>query len=271
MGTRKIMLLGSGLLLISGASGAVGGYEVSQHNVHKNVISVITTTGPKAQLTAQGGTLSMAGLAARLAPAVVDITTQSTTYSFFGGPTTERGAGTGMIITSSGYILTNNHVLPVGPGDITVTTSSGNTYPATIVAADTTRDLALLKINAQGLSTVSLGDSSRANIGDNVIAIGNALGQYQNTVTQGIISGTNRSVQASDASSVTGSESLSGLLQTDAAINPGNSGGPLVELGSGAVIGMNTAVAGNSQGIGFAIPINEAKTFIAPYLSSIAS
>jgi serine protease Do len=150
-----------------------------------------------------------------------------------------------------------------------VTLTDQQQYNAKVVATDPSNDLALLKINAKGLSTVKLGNSSSVVTGDSVIAIGNALGQFQNTVTNGIISATNRSITASDSSSASGSESLSGLFQTDAAINPGNSGGPLINTNNGLVIGINTATSSNGQNLGFAIPINVAKTFLAPYISSL--
>jgi serine protease Do len=204
-------------------------------------------------------------LITQVEPAVVDITSDSQTYSFFGGPIIEESAGTGMIVSSNGYILTNNHVLPLNSQDITVTTSTGKQYSASVVGTNPTQDLALIKINASGLPTVPLGDSSKVQVGDSVIAIGNALGQYANTVDQGIVSGLNRSVEASDDTILGNSESLSGMLQTDALINPGDSGGPLIDVNTGSVVGMDTAVASNSQGIGFAIPINNAKTFLAKY------
>jgi serine protease Do len=208
-------------------------------------------------------------LVAENAPAVVTITTQSTAYSFFGGPVTSEGEGTGMILTPNGYILTNNHVVPQGTSDISVTLTNQQQYKATIVASDPTNDLALLKINAKGLPTVKLGNSDDVQVGDGVIAIGNALGQFQNTVTNGIISATNRSITASDSSSAAGSESLSGLFQTDAAINLGNSGGPLIATDSGLVIGINTATSQQGQDLGFSIPINVAKSFITPYVGSL--
>lgn len=261
------------VLAVSGISGAVGGVIESslQSNAEQNKASVSTSTVSKANLaSSQSRANTLSSLVSQVDPAIVNITTTSTTYSFFGGPITEQGAGTGMILTSNGYILTNNHVLPIDAQNVTVATSSGKQYSAQIVATDSKHDLALIKINASGLSTVTLGDSNQINVGDDVLAIGNALGQFQNSVTQGIISGLNRSVVASDSSSFNG-ESLSGLIQTDAPINPGDSGGPLIDLASGTVIGLDTATASNSQGIGFAIPINQAKAFLAPYLNLVSS
>ena len=266
---RKLHLLVAGLMLLSSVCGAVGGLAVEHYHDDStgNVVSEITPKTTKANLTSQTNMLSLPALTAHVSQAVVSITTQSTVYSFFGGPLTEQGAGTGMILTSDGYILTNNHVLPVDDGAITVTTQSGQQYTAKVIATNQNEDLALIKIDASGLPTVTLGDSSQETPGDSVIAIGNALGQFQNSVVDGIISGLNRSVTASDENSIAGGESLSGLLQVDAAINPGDSGGPLVDVATGSVIGMDTAVSSNAQGIGFAIPINEAKSFIAPYVA----
>lgn len=179
-----------------------------------------------------------------------------------GGTQTQQDAGTGMILTSDGLIMTNRHVVPAGTTSVSVTLNDGTVYNNVKVVGRTpdssSLDVAFLQIpntNGRKLVPVSLGDSSKVNVGDQVVAIGNALGQFQNTVTSGIISGYGRSVQAS-ASDGSSSENLDDLFQTDAAINEGNSGGPLVNL-DGDVIGMNTAVASNSQNIGFAIPIND--------------
>jgi serine protease Do len=226
--------------------------------------ATMTSRGATAKLTASN-TTPIKALVNEVTPAVVNITTNSTTLSFFGGPVEEEGAGTGMIVSSNGYILTNNHVLPVDDqGQITVTTDTGKQYNASGIGTDSAKDLALLKINATGLPTVPLGDSSQVQVGDGVVAIGNALGQYSDTFDQGIISGLNGPVTATDESGFS-SEQLSGLLQTDALINPGDSGGPLIDATTGTVVGMDTAAVSDSQGIGFAIPINEAKSFITQY------
>ncbi len=184
------------------------------------------------------------------------------------------GGGSGFIISPDGLILTNKHVVANKNASYTVLLNNGKTYKATVLARDPNQDLAVLKIDATGLPTVTLGDSSGLQLGQTAIAIGNALGQFSNTVSVGVVSGLARTVTA--ASPVTGAqETLTGVIQTDAAINPGNSGGPLVDL-RGQVIGIDTAVASNAQNIGFAIPINQAKSAIrsveatgqikAPYL-----
>lgn len=192
-----------------------------------------------------------------VSPSVVSITSESTGFSFFGRSQTEQGAGTGIIVTSDGLIMTNNHVIE-GANTLSVFTSNGKEYKdAKVVARDPQNDIAFIRVKASGLQAATLGDSAQVKVGTKVLAIGNALGQYQNTVTEGIISGLGRPVTAADQSG-DNLEQLQNLFQTDAAINPGNSGGPLVNL-EGKVIGINTAVAGDAQSIGFAIPINEAK------------
>ena len=163
-----------------------------------------------------------------------------------------------MIVTKDGYVLTNKHVVD-GSNTIKVVLDSGETYDKVkLIGTDPLNDVAFLKIDGvDDLPIVKLGDSKTIHAGQQVIAIGNALGQYQNTITQGIISGTGRSLTAysSDYSS---SENLSDMIQTDAAINSGNSGGPLVNA-AGEVIGINTATTSEADGIGFAIPISSVK------------
>jgi serine protease Do len=172
-------------------------------------------------------------------------------------------AGSGFFVTSDGLILTNKHVVSeVSNAKFTVTTSDGKTYDATVVATDPINDIALVKINITGAPTLQLSNSSQIQIGQQVIAIGNSLGQYQNTVTSGIVSGIERNVVAgSDEGS---SEELDGVIQTDAAINPGNSGGPLLNI-AGQVIGVNTAIDQQGQLVGFAIPSNLIAQDIASY------
>ncbi|HUB93037.1 MAG TPA: trypsin-like peptidase domain-containing protein [Verrucomicrobiae bacterium] len=230
-----------------------------------------TTNITEQRVELKGEAAVISQIAQDVGPSVVSVnaTTESSTEnpldSLFGnssGDQTQGDAGTGIILTSSGLIMTNRHVVPDGTTSVSVTLSDGTVYNNVKVVGRTSDssslDVAFLQIpDTQGktLTPVMLGDSSKVNVGDQVVAIGNALGQYQNTVTSGIISGYGRSVQASsdDGSST---ENLEDLFQTDAAINPGNSGGPLVDL-DGQVIGMNTAVASDSQNIGFAIPIND--------------
>ena len=175
----------------------------------------------------------------------------------------EVGGGTGFVINQqSGLILTNRHVVTDTEAEYTVLTNEGQRYEATVVARDAVNDMALVQIQDKSIPAVRLGDSDSVQIGQTVIAIGNALGEYRNTVTKGVISGIGRNVVAGDNRG--SSEQLEGVFQTDAAINPGNSGGPLVNL-QGEVIGMNTAINSQGQLIGFAIPVNEAKRMIDSY------
>lgn len=212
-------------------------------------------------------------IASMVGPSVVSVNVTSTSqnvggYMGFGLPQSEQSAGTGIIITSDGLVITNRHVVPDGTTNVSLTLSDGTELKDVSVVGRTSDssslDIAFLKINnAQGkkLTPAVLGDSSKVQVGDAVVAIGNALGQFQNTVTSGIVSGYGRSVQASSQGSGQSTENLDNLFQTDAAINEGNSGGPLVNL-NGQVIGINTAIAGGAQNIGFAIPINDVKGLI---------
>jgi serine protease Do len=171
----------------------------------------------------------------------------------------EIGGGTGFIIDESGLILTNKHVVVDETADYSVILSDGTSYTAEILARDVVSDIAIMKIEAENLPVISLGDSDQLDIGQTVIAIGNSLSQYQNTVTRGVVSGIDRRIVASDG--LSGAEVIDEAIQTDAAINPGNSGGPLLNL-KGQVIGINTAISQYGTAIGFAIPVNQAKLVI---------
>mgnify|MGYP000884197133 FL=1 len=205
-------------------------------------------------------------VAQKMGPSVVSIVTeqQSTINSLFYGARTQtsKAAGTGLILDENGLILTNKHVVPEGTSAVEVVTSNGVSYKdVQIIGRDPLNDLAVLKVsNPKNFSPARLGDSEKVRTGQKVIAIGNALGQFQNTVTSGIISGMGRPIEAGDESG-SSSEQLTNLFQTDAAINSGNSGGPLLNF-NGEVIGINTAIAQDAENIGFAIPINEAKGII---------
>jgi S1-C subfamily serine protease len=192
-------------------------------------------------------------------PSVVTIVVSGVTgVSPFSVPST--GAGSGFIVSADGLILTNNHVV-TGAAKVTVTLDDTRQVAATVVATDASHDLAVVKIDATGLIPVTLGDSSTVQVGQLAIAIGSPLGTFTDSVTQGIVSGTDRSITVGDQVTRT-EESLSGLIQTDAAINPGNSGGPLLDA-SGAAVGIITATASDAEGVGFAVPINQAKELIA--------
>ncbi len=172
----------------------------------------------------------------------------------------EIGGGTGFIISPDGLILTNKHVVSDTEAEYTVLTNEGKKYDATVLGTDPFNDLAVVKIEASELPVVELGDSDKIKIGQTVIAIGNTLGEYRNTVTKGVISGINRQIVAGDTLGAQ-EEIIEEAIQTDAAINPGNSGGPLINL-VGQVIGVNTAVSREGQLVGFAIPVNQAKQII---------
>lgn len=202
---------------------------------------------------------SIEGVANKVSQSVVSIVSKSQKGTkYFSSGFGSASAGTGIIVSENGYILTNKHVVE-GSSDISVVTNDGNSYDnVEIITTDPLSDIAILKIsNAKGLKAAELGDSKTLNIGQQVIAIGNALGEYDGTVTSGIISGVGRTVNASSDDGAM-KETLTDMIQTDAAINSGNSGGPLVNA-QGQVVGVNTAVASEAQGIGFAIPISSVK------------
>jgi serine protease Do len=199
----------------------------------------------------------IADVVALVKPAVVAINTETIAYDFFSRPYTEQGAGSGWIIDSSGIIVTNNHVVE-GAETVSVTTWDGTTYTADVnlIATDPLNDIAIIKIDAQNLPTVTIGDSSQMRVGDWVIAIGNALGQGIRA-SEGIISLTDVSLQIEQG------QTLYDLIETTAAINPGNSGGPLVNL-AGEVIGITNAKIADVgiEGMGYAISIDTAAPII---------
>jgi serine protease Do len=259
-------------ILLSGFGGA---WLEVRHN-QNNFIGGGSLSGQKKVVTSQSQLISQ--IARNVGPSVasVNVNISSTSgnqggFGLFGfsQPENEQAAGTGIIISAAGLVITNRHVVPDGTTSVSVTLSDGTELKNVSVIGRTSSsdslDIAFLKINdAKGhkLVPAAIGDSSTVQVGDDVVAIGNALGQFQNTVTSGIISGYGRSVQAGSASgSGSSTENLDDLFQTDAAINEGNSGGPLVNL-NGQVIGINTATAGNAQNIGFAIPVNDIRGLI---------
>ena len=170
---------------------------------------------------------------------------------------TKIGGGSGFIVSADGYVLTSQHVVSDPEADYTVILEPTKKYPAKVISRDPISDIAILKVSAKNLPYLELGDSDKIELGEEVVAIGNALGEFHDTVSAGIVSGMSRVITA-----FSGFDSqiaqLRGLIQTDAAINPGNSGGPLVSM-EGKVIGINTAVVMGAQNIGFAIPVNYAK------------
>jgi S1-C subfamily serine protease len=228
-----------------------------------------STTGvggptPNAAVTTTGGTTTVeqqdiTAVVAASRDSVVTLTSQiGTARGPFGGNAT--GIGTGIVLTADGYTLTNRHVVE-GSESLTATMADGTEYPATVVTKSDTQDLALVKIDATGLKPANIGDSAGIQVGQTAIAIGSPLGTYTETVTKGIVSALDRTITVQDDQ--TGRPvTLKGLIQTDAAINPGNSGGPLLNA-AGQVVGVNTATASSAEGLGFAIPIDEAASLIA--------
>lgn len=255
------------LLAVFGCLALVGGSVFAGWWLAKD------TSGPQTSITSgvdgntqvTEGEASIASVVDKVSPSVVSITTSKQVDSLFGS-SERRGAGTGIIISKGGYVITNNHVIQ-GISDARIIDSAGNLFEdVEVIGRDPLNDIAFLKINSKTeFTAVEIGDSSTVRIGQQVVAIGNALGQYKNTVTSGILSGKGRPVTASDGRGSL--ESLTDLLQTDASINSGNSGGPLLNM-AGQVIGINTAVASQANGIGFAIPINATKGLIAEVLDT---
>ncbi len=238
------------ILIIS--NGVFAGWVVYKLNNRQNVSQ---TNVPDGNLRLTDEEIDTSKIVAKVSPSVVSIITTQGSYL----TRTQQGAGTGIIISPDGYILTNNHVVD-DADSVRIITSDGSQYAGvSIVGSDPLNDIAFLKIkDAKNLPAAELGNSSTVKVGQKVIAIGNSLGRYQNSVTSGIISGKGRPVSASSDDRKTKVEELTDLLQTDAAVNLGNSGGPLINL-SGQVIGINTATVSDAQSMGFAIPINAAK------------
>ena len=198
-------------------------------------------------------------VAQKVMPVVVGITTRTVQRDAFGLSRAAEGVGSGVIVHPDGYILTNSHVVGENASRITVYFMGGVERNATVLWQEPILDLAVIKVDATGLTAAELGDSDAVIVGEPAIAIGNPLGlRYERTVTQGIISGLNRSIW------VTETELMEDLIQTDAAINPGNSGGPLINS-RGEIIGINTVKANTAEGLGFAIPINVTKPVIRKF------
>lgn len=218
-----------------------------------------TTTDDKSKkatsTASKDGALSVVDIAKKVGPTVVGINTKVRSTSIFGTMQESEGSGSGIILTSDGYIVTNNHVID-GANSVTVILSDGQTYDAKVTGADEATDLAVLKIDGKNLPYATLGNSSELEVGELAVAIGNPLGnELAGTVTVGYISALNRSITVDDRQFT--------LIQTDAAINSGNSGGALINC-YGEVIGINSAKmsASGVEGIGFAIPIDGAKPII---------
>jgi serine protease Do len=258
------------ILLIGFGGGWLGA------KTYNNTQSAPSSTAAKQKIISSESEL-ISDIAKDSGPGVVsiDVERQVNSQDAFGfsNAQTQAAAGTGFIINKDGTIVTNRHVVPSGTSSVSVTLSDGTKYDNVKVIGRTSSssslDVAFLKITdlkGKKLTPLTLGDSAKVKVGDKVVAIGNALGQFQNTVTSGIISGYGRDVTAGDEGG-TGAETLTDLFQTDAAINQGNSGGPLMNINN-EVIGINTAVAGGADNIGFAIPINNVKGLISSVLKN---
>ena len=195
-------------------------------------------------------------VAAAVSPAVVRITVTGNTNNGDLGVIPSTGVGSGVIYNSNGWILTNKHVVE-GGDKFDVELKDGRVLAGTVYGIDTLTDLAIVKVEGTGLPTAAIGESDALKVGQLVVAIGSPLGTYSNSVTSGIVSATGRSITTEGST-----KPLNNLIQTDAAINPGNSGGPLLDA-DGNVIGINTAIASGSNGIGFAIPIDIARPIMA--------
>ena len=253
-------------LVLAAAMGFVGGFagarlagsgnKVVIQQVERSGSSAASGSGDAASGTAVSSGMTTAQVASLVSPSVVVITTEQVVYSqwsWYGQSQVESGAGSGVIISSDGYILTCDHVVS-GASNITVTIGDKD-YTATVVGEDSTSDIAVIKVDADGLTPAIVGDSDKLAVGDNVLAVGNPLGELGGTVTSGIVSALNRSVSIQSSSSV----NTMSLIQMDASVSPGNSGGGLFNM-NGELIGIVNAKSSSSdaEGLGFAIPINDA-------------
>ena len=254
-------------LVLAAAMGFVGGFAGAQfgNGGHKVVIQQVERSDSSAasdsvDAAADGTTVSSgmttAQVAKMVSPSVVVITTEQVVYSqwsWYGQSQVESGAGSGVIISSDGYILTCAHVVS-GASNITVSIGDKD-YPATLVGEDTTSDIAVVKVDATGLTPATVGNSDNLKVGESVMAVGNPLGELGGTVTSGIVSALNRSVSIQGSSSV----NTMSLIQMDASVSPGNSGGGLFNM-NGELVGVVNAKSSDSdaEGLGFAIPINDA-------------
>ena len=252
-------------LVLAAVMGFAGGYVGSQMNGSKVVIQQVAPSGSSSSsgsdssitsASASGSSLTTEQVADLVSPSVVVITTEQVVYSqwsWYGQSQVESGAGSGVIISSDGYILTCAHVVS-GASNITVSIGDKD-YPATLVGEDTTSDIAVVKVDATGLTPATVGNSDDLKVGESVMAVGNPLGELGGTVTSGIVSALNRSVSIQGSSSV----NTMSLIQMDASVSPGNSGGGLFNM-NGELVGIVNAKSSDSdaEGLGFAIPVNDA-------------
>lgn len=253
----KLKNKGIGLIVVVAVISSILGSSLTLFALKDKIASssqssnIVVSEGSKSQNVYQA-------VAKKATPSVVGITTTSVSQdNMFAIPQETQGVGTGIIVDSNGYILTNSHVVSDGDAtSVNVLFSDGSDIEGKVIWYDSQMDLAMVKVDKTGLTAADLGDSDEVEVGDISIAIGNPLGlDLQKSVTQGIISGLDRTISTDQSTNMTG------LIQTDASINSGNSGGPLLNE-KGQVIGINTAKASQGEGLGFAIPINTAKNII---------
>src|SRR3954454_8552564 len=256
-------MLGMAAVVLLSAMLAAGGTAALVAGPLRSAPSPAPTGAPAVAAAASSAsaatTPELTAVVAAVRDSVVTITSEGFSSRGF-AQIPSSGVGSGVILASDGYILTNKHVVS-GSQSLTVELADQRQFPATIIRESDDKDLALIKIDATGLSPAVIGDAGKLQVGQTVIAIGSPLGTFTETVTKGILSATGRTITVRDEQ--TGRpETLTGLLQTDAAINPGNSGGPLLDA-NGRVVGINTAVSTEAEGLGFAIPISDAASLIA--------
>ncbi len=261
---RLFRSLAAAALLLLPACGGQQGSDVTVTTATVPPSTTAATTPAASEPLVEIGLMDVSGLVRQVTPGVVSVTQERVRLDTFGVPQeVPAGSGTGVVIDSEGHVLTNFHVIE-GASTVNITAADGAQREATVVAAASNRDLALLRLaDPTGLQPLPLGDMSTVEVGDPVIAIGNALGldATSPTVSTGIVSATGRSIR-------TPFGLMQDLIQTDAAINPGNSGGPLLNT-AGEVIGINTAVAGGAQNVGFAISIETARTVAERFLAGV--
>lgn len=284
---RRNLILLSILLILSAIAISSGTFGLSWEKIGRNWPRFEPQLGPLGPQILPGERVRVISeesvvidVVKKVGPSVVTIGIEKTQRAFeinpydpfgvFSQPQTsekkvEQNIGSGFIVSSDGLIVTNKHVVS-DEGKYKVVTADNKAYEVKKIYRDPVNDLAILKIDASGLKSVELGDSSNLQVGQMAIAIGTALGEFRNTVTKGLISGLGRGITAGSPSEG-GGERLDNVIQTDAAINPGNSGGPLLNS-AGQVIGINVAVATEAQNIGFALPINLVKESLANFNST---
>jgi S1-C subfamily serine protease len=275
VGTGSLIAVALVAAVAGGAAGAAvvsvahgPSANASSTGSNANARAAVSVSSPSATATQAPAVVpsgsSAADIYAAVSPSIVTIEIQATAnstnpFTGQGGQQVVEGSGSGIILTSDGWILTNRHVA-ANADSLTVILSDGSQYDGTVKGVDTYTDFAIVKIDASNLPAVTLGDSDALRVGDSLYVIGNPLGQYPDSDTAGIVSGLDRSLDVSSDLGQ-GGESLAHMIQTDAAINPGNSGGAVVNS-EGQVVGVATATSGQAQGISFALPVNLAKPII---------